>query len=57
MFLCQNMLNMSLSDIGKDFGGRDHTTVLHGCKKIQSGLENDYNLEKTVNEIKEIINR
>ncbi|MGI5825169.1 MAG: chromosomal replication initiator protein DnaA [Bacillota bacterium] len=57
MYLCQSMLNMSLSDIGKEFGGRDHTTVLHGCKKIQAGLEKDYNLEKSINEIKEIISR
>lgn len=57
MYLCQTMLNMSLSDIGKEFGGRDHTTVLHGCKKIQVGLEKDYNMEKSINEIKEIMNR
>lgn len=57
MYLCQSMLNMSLSDIGKEFGGRDHTTVLHGCKKIQASLENDYNLEKSINEIKEMIER
>lgn len=57
MYLCQTMLNMSLSDIGKEFGGRDHTTVLHGCKKIQTGLEKDYNMEKSIHEIKEIMNR
>ena len=57
MYLCQNMLNMSLTEIGKEFGGRDHTTVLHGCDKIKKNLEKDYNLEKSINEIKEILSR
>ncbi len=56
MYLCQTMLNQSLSDIGKDFGGRDHTTVLHGCKKIQTDIQKDQNLNKNINEIMEIIN-
>lgn len=34
MFLCKELTNKSLPEIGKAFGGRDHTTVLHGWKKI-----------------------
>lgn len=57
MYLCQEMLNMSLTEIGKEFGNRDHTTVLHGCDKIKKHLVADYNLEKSINEIKEILSR
>jgi chromosomal replication initiator protein len=34
MFLCRHILDSSLSSVGIYFGGRDHTTVLHACKKI-----------------------
>lgn len=57
MYLCQNMLNMSLTEIGKEFGKRDHTTVLHGCDKIKKNLESDYNLERAVKEIREMLSR
>ncbi len=57
MYLCQSMLNMSLTEIGKEFGNRDHTTVLHGCDKIKKSLESDYNLEKSIKEIQEILSR
>ena len=35
MYLCRNVANMSLPQIGKDFGKRDHTTVMHACNKIE----------------------
>ena len=35
MFLSKTMTNRSLPDIGRRFGGRDHTTVMHGVKKIE----------------------
>jgi chromosomal replication initiator protein len=38
MFLCRELTNASLAAIARDFGGRDHTTVLHACAKI-AGLE------------------
>ena len=57
MYLCQSMLNMSLTEIGKEFGKRDHTTVLHGCEKIKKNLEVDYNLERAIKEIREILTR
>ena len=34
MALSKELTNHSLPEIGDAFGGRDHTTVLHGCKKI-----------------------
>lgn len=35
MWLCKNMTKRSYPEIGRRFGGRDHTTVLHGVKKIE----------------------
>jgi chromosomal replication initiator protein len=34
MFLCQELTNASLADIGRAFGGKEHTTVRYACTKI-----------------------
>ena len=34
MALCKELTNHSLPEVGDAFGGRDHTTVLHACRKI-----------------------
>ena len=39
MFLCRNVANMSLPQIGRDFGKRDHTTVMHACNKIEKEIK------------------
>jgi chromosomal replication initiator protein len=36
MALAKELTHLSLPDIGEAFGGRDHTTVLHACRKIAS---------------------
>ncbi len=41
MALCKELTNHSLPEIGDAFGGRDHTTVLHGCRKIAELKEGD----------------
>jgi len=40
MYLAREMMEKSFPDIGKEFGGKDHTTVLHACRKIES-LQDD----------------
>ena len=48
MFLAKELTNYSLPEIGEAFGGRDHTTVIHACKKINElrgfnlDIEEDY---------------
>ena len=48
MFLAKELTNYSLPEIGESFGGRDHTTVIHACKKIKElrnfnlDIEEDY---------------
>lgn len=44
MFLLRNELGMQLEAIGEIIGGRDHTTIMHGCDKIKAAIEVDNNL-------------
>jgi chromosomal replication initiator protein len=44
MFLTKELTNHSLPEIGEAFGGRDHTTVLHACRKIKELRENNVDL-------------
>ena len=46
MYMCRKYLNMSLVDIGKAIGGKDHTTVMHALKKIEDDIaKNDASLQ------------
>lgn len=42
MYLCKNLIKCTLTDIGKNFGGKHHSTVLHSIKKVENNVENDY---------------
>lgn len=55
MYLSKVMTVRSLPDIGRRFGGRDHTTVLHAVRKIEKALETDTNLQKVVQTLKSAI--
>lgn len=55
MYLCRELTELSLPKIGEEFGGRDHTTVIHAYEKIALEIESDLNLRKKVDKlIKEI---
>lgn len=51
MYLCRKLLDLSLPKIGESFGGRDHTTVIHGISKIEKQMETDDALKQTVMEL------
>lgn len=51
MYLCRELTDMSLPQIGEKFGGRDHTTVLHACEKINELKKNDPFIERSINDI------
>jgi len=51
MYLSRQLTDSSLPKIGDEFGGRDHTTVMHAHDKITQGIQNDPLLEKKVNEM------
>jgi chromosomal replication initiator protein len=46
MFLIREETDASLPQIGRILGGRDHTTILHGCEKIGSQIETDERLRR-----------
>jgi chromosomal replication initiator protein len=54
MYLCRELTDLSLPRIGKEFNGRDHTTVLHAYNKISNLMSKD---NRTFNEIQELIAR
>ncbi|HOZ55349.1 MAG TPA: chromosomal replication initiator protein DnaA [Clostridia bacterium] len=55
MYLCRNVAQMSLPQIGKDFGKRDHTTVMHACSKIDKELKVNQNTKLIVESVKNIL--
>lgn len=57
MFLAREMTDYSLPKIGEDFGGRDHTTVIHAHEKIKRTLHSDPHLKQAVDELKKRILR
>jgi chromosomal replication initiator protein len=56
MYLCRKILDIPLPQVGKFFGGRDHTTVIHSCNKITAELEFDEKMRLTVEELEIRIN-
>jgi len=55
MYLSRKLLDISLPKIGEQFGGRDHTTVIHGISKIQKELDEKKELQKTIYELEKTI--
>ncbi len=48
MYLARQLTHASLAEVGRAFGGKDHTTVLHAVDKIQALLQEDPKLRKTI---------
>jgi chromosomal replication initiator protein len=48
MYLARQLTHASLSEVGRAFGGKDHTTVLHAVDKIQVLLQEDPKLRKAI---------
>lgn len=53
MYLSRKLTAASLPRIGEEFGGRDHTTVIHACERIEADLARDANLAKIIKEIEQ----
>ncbi len=45
MYLSRDLTNLSFPEIGKAFGGKDHSTVIHACKQIEKEKAEDFNLK------------
>jgi len=52
MYLCRDLTDMSLPKIGEEFGGRDHTTVIHAFEKIQEDIDTNPETRRAIEELK-----
>jgi chromosomal replication initiator protein len=52
MFLARELTDLSLSDIGKQMGGKDHATVIYACKQIEKRCAADENFERMVDTLR-----
>ncbi len=48
MYLTKRLTELSLSDIGKHFGGKDHATVIYACKVIEERISKDQSFERLI---------
>ncbi|WP_406543306.1 chromosomal replication initiator protein DnaA [Clostridium ljungdahlii] len=57
MYLCRKLTDMSLPKIGEEFGGRDHTTVIHAYEKISTNLKQDESLQNAIGDLTKRLNQ
>ncbi len=57
MYLCRTHTNASLPDIGVEFGGKDHSTVMHACSKIRELLARDDRFRKQLQDLTNLLTR
>ncbi|MGA2603517.1 MAG: chromosomal replication initiator protein DnaA [Verrucomicrobiia bacterium] len=57
MYLSRTLTSRSLADIGESFGGRDHGTVLHACRLIETRSSKDQRLRQTVSYLEQSLQR
>lgn len=55
MYFCRKLIDASLPKIGEAFGGRDHTTVIYACTKIEKEMEANQSFHKTMVELEQKI--
>ena len=55
MYLVKKLTTLSYPEIGRQFGGRDHTTVMHAVKTIENLMKSDAQLSEDVELIKSIL--
>jgi len=48
MFICREITEYTTTEIGQEFGGRDHTTVMHSCQKIEDLIRSDPSVDSTI---------
>ena len=51
MYLCKKLTSSSLSDIARKFGGKDHSTIIHGINKIEEMIKVDQEISNSINNI------
>jgi len=57
MYLCRELTDASYPEIGRHFGGKDHTTIIHACRQITKAQDGDVTLNATLESLREEILR
>jgi chromosomal replication initiator protein len=57
MYVTRSITDLSLAEIGAKFGGRDHTTVMHACQKIENLMSSDRELRVVVEDLMALLTR
>ncbi len=57
MYLCRELTDASFPEIGRHFGGKDHTTIIHACKQIAKAKEADSTMITTLESLKDQITK
>lgn len=57
MYLCRELTDASFPEIGRHFGGKDHTTIIHACKQIAKAKDTDLALKSTLESLKNQITK
>lgn len=57
MYLCRELTDSSYPEIGRHFGGKDHTTIIHACRQVAKAKEHDQTLQATLESLKDQILR
>jgi chromosomal replication initiator protein len=52
MYLMRELLELPLVEIGRHFGGRDHSTVIHSVQKVEGELEGDARLKERIDDVR-----
>lgn len=55
MYIAREITEYSTTELGMEFGGRDHTTVMHGCQKIEERIKAEPSLETTIQKLNKMI--
>lgn len=57
MYLLYSECKVSMERVGEMLGGRDHTTILHGVRKINTSLQTDSEIKRLINEVRQSLGR
>ncbi len=57
MYLTRELTDFSLPKIGQEFGGKDHTTVMHACDKIKNEIQTDAELKTAISDLRQMLDR
>ncbi len=56
MYIGRKLTDLSLPKLGEEFGGRDHSTVLHAYNKVEEDIENSQEVKKSVDDLISMLN-